>query len=69
MDKPHKRLLAWKRSMDLVVRVYELTKGFSKEEVYGLTAQLRRAAVSVPKLPQLTAHCLPLTADFLCVTA
>src|SRR5437667_4648683 len=48
MDKPHKRLLAWTRSMDLVVRVYELTKGFPKEEVYGLTAQLRRAAVSVP---------------------
>lgn len=48
MDKPHKRLLAWQRSMDLVVKIYELSKGFPREEVYGLTSQIRRAAVSVP---------------------
>ncbi len=47
-DKPHKRLLAWQKSMDLVVRLYEVTKSFPKEEAYGLTSQIRRAAVSVP---------------------
>jgi four helix bundle protein len=48
MDKPHKRLLAWQKSMDLVVEIYELTKSFPKDEIYGLTSQLRRASVSVP---------------------
>ena len=48
MDKPHKRLLAWRKSMDLVVKIYELTKAFPREEIYGLTSQIRRAAVSVP---------------------
>ena len=47
-DKPHKNLIAWQRSMDLVVGIYEITKRFPKEEIYGLTSQLRRAAVSVP---------------------
>ena len=48
IDKPHKRLLAWQKSMNLVVMLYELTKSFPKEEIYGLTSQIRRAAVSVP---------------------
>ena len=48
MDKPHKRLLAWQKSMDLVVALYDLTKRFPREETYGLTSQIRRAAVSVP---------------------
>ncbi|MCA1613596.1 MAG: four helix bundle protein [Acidobacteria bacterium] len=48
IDKPHKRLLAWQKGMDLVVMLYELTKSFPKEEIYGLTSQIRRAAVSVP---------------------
>jgi len=46
--KDHKELNAWKVSMDFVVEVYAVTKGFPKEEVYGLTSQLRRAAVSIP---------------------
>jgi four helix bundle protein len=46
--KPHKNLIAWQRGMDLVVAIYELTKGFPKEETYGLSSQLRRAAISVP---------------------
>jgi four helix bundle protein len=48
MDKPHKRLLAWQKSMDLVVQIYGLTKSFPRDENYGLTSQMRRASVSVP---------------------
>jgi four helix bundle protein len=48
MSKPHKKLLAWQKSMDLVEEIYALTKTFPREEIYGLTSQLRRAAVSVP---------------------
>jgi four helix bundle protein len=44
----HSDLVAWKKSMDLVEMVYQLTKQFPKEEVYGLTSQLRRSAVSIP---------------------
>lgn len=46
--KPHKNLVAWQKGMDLVVRIYEVTKSFPKEETYGLVSQLRRAAISVP---------------------
>ncbi len=48
MDKPHKRLVAWQKSMDLVVVVYDLTKSFPAEEKFGLVSQMRRAAVSAP---------------------
>ncbi len=48
MDKPHKKLDAWKLSMDLVVDLYGATEGFPREEQYGLTDQVRRAAVSIP---------------------
>jgi len=41
-------LTVWQKAMDLAVAVYEHTRVFPKEEVYGLTAQLRRAAVSIP---------------------
>jgi four helix bundle protein len=44
----HKDLDAWKQAMDLVTMVYETTRSFPKEEVYGLTSQIRRAAVSIP---------------------
>ncbi len=39
---------AWKVSMDLVTGVYKVSSGWPKEERYGLTSQIRRAAVSVP---------------------
>lgn len=44
----HKDLDVWKISMDFVVDIYKLTQSFPKEEKYGLTSQLRRAAVSIP---------------------
>ena len=41
-------LRVWNEAMDLVEACYQQSKGFPKQEMYGLTAQLRRAAVSVP---------------------
>lgn len=43
----YKELKIWQKSVDLAVRIYEITKGFPKEEVYGLIAQMRRSAVSI----------------------
>jgi len=48
LEKPHKKLDVWKKSIDLVHKMYELTKTFPKIEEYGLTNQMRRAAISVP---------------------
>ncbi len=44
----HKDLDVWKKSMDLVVKVYQITQLFPETEKYGLTSQMRRAAVSIP---------------------
>ena len=44
----YRDLIAWQKSMDLVVEIYQLTKLFPQEELFGLTSQIRRAAVSVP---------------------
>jgi four helix bundle protein len=41
-------LTVWQRSMRMAVEVYRLTEGFPREEIYGLTSQMRRAAVSIP---------------------
>jgi four helix bundle protein len=46
--KGYRELVVWQKAMDLVVQVYELTRRFPREEMYGLSAQMRRAAVSVP---------------------
>lgn len=46
--RDYTKIEAWKRSDDLTVAIYERTRMFPKEEIYGLTAQLRRAAYSVP---------------------
>ena len=48
MDKPHKKLDAWKLSMELVSAVYRVTSRFPSHEAYGLTNQIRRAAISIP---------------------
>jgi|SRR3989344_1515337 len=42
-----KDLIVWQKSRDLAVLVYKLTEGFPKAELYGLTSQMRRAAVSI----------------------
>lgn len=44
----HKELKVWGESMDLVVSVYQTVSDFPKEEMYGLTSQIKRAAVSIP---------------------
>ncbi len=44
----HKDLEAWNQAMQLVEELYQLTQPFPKSETYGLTSQMRRAAVSVP---------------------
>ena len=44
----HKKLDAWKKSIELVELVYTNTMNFPKEEIYGLTSQIRRSAISVP---------------------
>lgn len=46
--RDHKELEVWKESIALVSDIYMVTASFPKEEIYGLTNQLRRAAVSVP---------------------
>jgi four helix bundle protein len=46
--KSHKDLTLWKESMNLVEDIYSISKNFPKEEMYGLTSQMRRCAVSVP---------------------
>ena len=48
MAESFRELTVWQRSMQMTVSVYRLTQSFPREEVYGLTSQMRRAAVSVP---------------------
>lgn len=44
----YKELVVWQKSMNLVSEIYEVTRSFPREEIYGLTSQMRRSAVSVP---------------------
>ena len=46
--RPHQKLEAWSKAVDLVTTIYRSTERFPKEERYGLTSQIRRAAVSIP---------------------
>jgi four helix bundle protein len=48
MVQSFRDLLVWQRSIQLTVAIYNLTKGFPREELFGLTSQIRRSAVSVP---------------------
>lgn len=44
----YKNLIVWQRAKDLVFAVYRLVSQFPKEELYGLTSQIKRAAISIP---------------------
>lgn len=46
--KTFRDLLVWQKSMSFVTEIYKASKSFPKEEMYGLTSQLRRCAVSIP---------------------
>lgn len=48
VESPHRNLEAWKSAMALAVDMYETTATFPQTEQYGLTSQMRRAAVSIP---------------------
>ena|SRR5215218_7658642 len=46
--RPHEKLDVWKKSIEMVTAVYEITKAFPADERFGLVSQIRRAGVSVP---------------------
>src|SRR2546427_6196804 len=46
--RSYQELIGWKKGIELVTDVYRLTQKFPKQEIYGLTSQIRRAAVSIP---------------------
>ena len=48
VERRHHDLKAWQEGMELAKEVYSVTALFPKEEIYGLTSQMRRSAVSVP---------------------
>ena len=48
MQNSYKDLIVWQKAIDLVIDVYTLTSRFPSDERYGLTSQMRRAAVSIP---------------------
>jgi len=48
LGQSYRDLIAWQKGIELVAASYHVTQTFPKEELYGLTSQLRRAAVSIP---------------------
>jgi four helix bundle protein len=44
----YKKLVVWRKADELAYQIYMATKNFPKEEAYGITSQLRRAALSIP---------------------
>lgn len=48
MAKSYRDLVVWQMSMDVAENIYQLTRSFPKEEMFGLVSQMRRAAVSIP---------------------
>jgi four helix bundle protein len=48
MEKGYKKLIVWQKADDLAYKIYLETKKFPRDEIYGITNQLRRAAISIP---------------------
>ncbi len=48
MENSYQKLIIWQRSIELAVEIYKLTESFPKTEIYGLTSQTRRSAISIP---------------------
>lgn len=46
--KNFKNLIVWQKSMELVKNIYDITNNFPNSEMYGLTSQIRRSAISIP---------------------
>ena len=46
--RSYRELIAWQKAMNLAETIYKITQAWPKEEVYGLTSQIRRAGVSIP---------------------
>jgi four helix bundle protein len=46
--KNFKDLIVWRKAHELVLNIYKITKEFPREELYGITSQLRRSAISIP---------------------
>ncbi|MBM3246164.1 MAG: four helix bundle protein [Candidatus Omnitrophica bacterium] len=47
-EQGYKKLIVWQKADNLAYKIYVVAKGFPKDELYGITSQLRRAALSVP---------------------
>lgn len=48
MLKSYKELKVWQKAYHLCLKIYKMTKGFPKEELFGLTSQIRRSSLSIP---------------------
>ena len=48
MTESYRNLIAWQKAKELALDIYSCTRKFPKDEIYGLTSQMRRAAISVP---------------------
>lgn len=46
--RSYRELIVWQKSMELVTTIYKITEGFPKSELFGLTSQMRRSAISIP---------------------
>lgn len=46
--RSYENLIVWQKAISLVLEIYKLTENFPREEIYGLTSQMRRSSVSIP---------------------